>query len=416
MMFTARPLFHDGTYYTYLSFPFLIPFVLLYTCIVKTLSYVCSKRANSESFTDDCLLIEDGDCFELPPADLEVHPLAIVTGSNTGIGLELSYHLVTRGYNVIVACRSRDKGETAAREINVRTMTNNNRGGKAFFLHPCDLSSFQSIQDFVKQFHKCSDLYNGSLNILVNNAGANVVGVSDDGLDLSFQTNFLGHYLLTRLLLPDLKRARNYVSYPTKYEAGRIVNLASVLHHFASPMPRAKEEWKRNWIEKCGVNAYAHSKLAAILFTIELNQRYDDVWAMSVNPGAVNSDIWRFFPPLVKKLVIEPMFRLLFLTPAQGSSAVLAAAIGCKIPKSVIYLQPYWLPTKSTICQGTDMNKNWCYECPFPAFEIIGPYVGHAATEPRLPQKDRGAQSSAELWSACEDILLEKIPNLKLPQ
>lgn len=392
-----KPLLYDGTYFTSAAFALISPLAVLYTSVTHMLQVANTWKVGKQI---------TGKQFELPPRhahDSARLPLAIITGSNTGIGFELALNFVISGYNVILACRSRDKGDAAANDINARAQRVSSRQslGKAVFVTPCDLSSFQSIHSFVDEVRR-SHLYNGCLNVLVNNAGINFNGVSGDGLDLCFQSNFVGHYLLTRLLLPDLKKARNYSTHPDLFEAGRIVNLSSVMHHFASPLPLSKEGWKNQCIEiprhvKPEKRfTYSHSKVAAILFTIQLNKLYADsnIRAISVNPGAVNSDIWRHIHPTLFKYIVGPVFRLLYLTPAQASSGVFAAATGIHRGNRT-YFQPYWLP-KSTA------------STPFPVLEMLGPFVGSLATEPRLPNVDDTMKSAENLWIACEEVLHDK--------
>ncbi|KAK1742412.1 retinol dehydrogenase-related protein, partial [Skeletonema marinoi] len=151
--------------------------------------------------------------------------IAIITGSNTGVGFETAQGLAQRGYHVILACRNRQKGLDAREEDESKVV------GKASFLQPLDLASFASIRSFCNSFSEKYD----SLNILVNNAGINSQGdVTEDGLEMCFQSNFVGHFLLTKLLIPSLLNAENtYKNNKYKDEAGRIVNLSSVTHHFA---------------------------------------------------------------------------------------------------------------------------------------------------------------------------------------
>jgi retinol dehydrogenase-12 len=401
-MMLPKPLLYDGTYFTNVAFSLFSPLAVLYTSVTHVLQVANIWKVGKQL---------TGKPFELPPRsahDTARLPLAIITGSNTGIGFELALNFVLSGYNVILACRSRDKGEEAAKTIDTRAQhgTQLQTVGKAMFVTPCDLSSFQSIHSFVDEVRRCH-LYNGCLNVLVNNAGINFNGVSGDGLDLCFQSNFVGHYLLTRLLLPDLKKARNYVTYPEIFEAGRIVNLSSVMHHFASPLPLSKEEWKNQCIDiprhlkPENRFTYSHSKVAAILFTTQLNKLYQDsnIHAISVNPGAVNSDIWRHINPTLFKYIVGPVFRLLYLTPAQASSGVFAAATGVNRSNST-YFQPYWLPKSIS-------------STPFPVFEMLGPFIGSLATEPRLPQGDDTTKSAENLWMACEDVLHAKNVHIK---
>eukprot|EP00520_Triparma_pacifica_P015797 CAMPEP_0118632428 /NCGR_PEP_ID=MMETSP0785-20121206/442_1 /TAXON_ID=91992 /ORGANISM="Bolidomonas pacifica, Strain CCMP 1866" /LENGTH=343 /DNA_ID=CAMNT_0006523203 /DNA_START=160 /DNA_END=1188 /DNA_ORIENTATION=+ len=290
--------------------------------------------------------------------------LAIVTGSNTGIGYTTALGLAQCGVKVIIACRSKEKGEKAAREINEAT----GGSGNAEFLEALDLSSLESVAKFAEAVRGKYE----KVDLLVNNAGINTSGTSQDGLDLCFQTNFLGHYHLTRLLLPNL----------LKSSSPRVVNLSSVMHHFGNDYSSV-EEWE-NVMAVGSDNSYANSKLASILFTIELNSRYSDVGlrSISVNPGAVNSDIWRSFNPTLRKYVLGPAFSAIYLDTTQGASCSLAASLSNDLNPETIYLQPYAFP-RATI--GTGGAGERSYDTTFPLFEMLGVYVGYSSTTPRLP-------------------------------
>jgi NAD(P)-dependent dehydrogenase (short-subunit alcohol dehydrogenase family) len=178
---------------------------------------------------------------------------------------------------VILATRSRDKGEQAAARIR-------SKGGNAMFVHPLDLSSFESVREFARVIRERYP----TIHCLVNNAGINTPGlISEDHLDLLFQSNFLGHYLLTAELWDVLD----------KNNRARIINVSSVMHHFCGNFDIENIDfWKRvaspiDSNKQHGVTkhyTYSLSKLAAILFSMELNQRYgDQVRSIAVNPGAV---------------------------------------------------------------------------------------------------------------------------------
>ena len=355
-------------YYTSKAFYTFAPLAVVYTIIANSALLVAKPfsfiRRNfipmnmhvpiEERFTLTTRTTRTNDGDEIKAIDNmeSVNHTVIVTGSNTGIGFETASSLVELGYDVILACRSRDKGERAAQKINSRfggggttqplsPPSSSSSFGEAIFLHPLDLSSFNSVRSFVKVFQSKY----GHLNILVNNAGINSSGTSVDGMDLCFQTNFLGHYLLTRLLLPHLLKAKNH--FPSNdggiaqngVEAGRVVNLSSVTHHFAGASEERRngvkthgihnEEWWRGCTEPTvSENTYKESKMAALLLTHELNRRYSNqgLRAVSVNPGAVNSDIWRDFPAFMMKV-----HDMIYLTSKQGSRPSYAAAIGdCK--------------------------------------------------------------------------------------
>jgi NAD(P)-dependent dehydrogenase (short-subunit alcohol dehydrogenase family) len=207
--------------------------------------------------------------------------VAIVTGSNTGIGFETARALaVDYGYTVVLACRSRNRAEQAARRIQQEAT-----GARALFVHPLDLSSLQSVQDFARVLQETYG--EAGIHVLVNNAGrcTNEAEATVDGMDLLFQANFVGHYALTRELLRRKLLAPN----------ARVVNLSSVMHHFCGDSKGRLEDvgfWKK--VARTGIQdslskrKYHLSKLAAILFSIELNRRFgDNLQAIAVNPGAV---------------------------------------------------------------------------------------------------------------------------------
>jgi NAD(P)-dependent dehydrogenase (short-subunit alcohol dehydrogenase family) len=308
--------------------------------------------------------------------------IAIVTGSNTGIGFETAKALVVKyGYTVILACRSRDKAMRAVETINEEAEVAGSQG-RAVFVHPLDLSSFQSVREFAAELKK----QHAKLHLLVNNAGLSVPGSvkqEDTGMSMNttFTSNFTGHFLLTSLLMPILVRQKNT----------RIINLSSVMHHFAGNTNSTGEHvcqeqfWRDVATPRTRPRAtYPASKLAAVLFTAELNRRYGDkVLSVAVNPGGVNSDIWRGVNPVVRWL-----FKLIYLTNEQGCSTTLAAAL---LPAKELedhllcpYLQPYWLP------------GNYTKRPPFPLAEMLAPYAGHVRTRARLPSDPTAAGTA--LW------------------
>jgi len=346
-----------------------------------------------------------------------------ITGSNTGVGFETAQGLAQRGYHVILACRSRQKGLDAAEKINKHIITscteqNSKIAGKASFLQPLDLASFASIRSFCKAFSEKYD----QLNILVNNAGINSQGdVTEDGLEMCFQSNFVGHFLLTKLLIPCLQNAKNtYKNNEYKDEAGRIVNLSSVTHHFAPSNERThhpndggslpenngihdKHFWLGSAMPGGSTATYRESKLASILFTIELNKRFGSekgIRSISVNPGSVSSDIWRNESAFTQKI-----YRMVYLTPKQGSSTSIAGSVG-NFPIDAIYLQPYWQPTifRSKMHSAIQSFQR-SYPLPFPMFEMLGPYISHSVTVPRLPADGCGGYKSAgQLWDVCDNL------------
>jgi NAD(P)-dependent dehydrogenase (short-subunit alcohol dehydrogenase family) len=214
--------------------------------------------------------------------------VALVTGSNTGVGYQTAKTLAQdHGFEVIIACRSSEKGIQACSEINTASNQHPPRmvGGKAVFVQPLDLADLESVRAFCQTVNEQYD----TIDVLVNNAGRNSAGATPDAgsPDLIFQTNFMGHFLLTNLLVDKCRR---------------IVNLASVMHHFPKYSKwddddiNSIEFWRKNAVEPTAADAgvvrktYAASKLAALLFSLELNRRYGKskgIRSIAVNPGSV---------------------------------------------------------------------------------------------------------------------------------
>jgi len=233
--------------------------------------------------------------------------LVIVTGSNTGIGKETAREFVRRGARVIMACRNVAKGWDAANEIS------KDAKGQAI-VYQLDLSSFKSIRKFVEEVLNSET----TVDILVNNAG--LVGfekqTTEDGFDLTFQTNYLGPFLLTMLLLEKLKSCA----------PARIVNLASSLHKFGDI------DWEDINMEKPGsydgVKAYNQSKIAIILITKELSNKLKgtQVTTYAVNPGPVRTEIGRN-QPLILAIIHFFTIRPFSKNAVQGAQPTIYCAL-----------------------------------------------------------------------------------------
>lgn len=239
--------------------------------------------------------------------------VAIITGSNTGIGYETARSLVLQhNYVVIMACRSRDKALEAISRIEKEQQQqqtgssssstgSTGTGGRAVFVHPLDLSCCQSITKFAEAVEISEyATTNGGIGCLINNAGRNTNGPSIDiagnsKFDLLFMSNFLGHYLLTcKLMKLLLMKKKKINGEQDNNNVPRIINLSSVMHHFVGNHPLDNEKF---WID-CATcddsssykqhDVYSLSKLAALLFSQELNTRYScQIKSIAVNPGAV---------------------------------------------------------------------------------------------------------------------------------
>jgi retinol dehydrogenase-12 len=203
----------------------------------------------------------------------------LITGATGGIGLETARALAKLGARVVLGARDAVRVQAVAREIAAA-------GGSAETLD-VDLASFASVRRAAGRF---SDAH-ASLDVLVNNAGIAMRErlVTEDGHERTWQTNFLSHFLLTRLLLPKLRAGAK----------PRIVNVSSEAHR------TGRLVWEDLELEHGyrAFRAYANTKLAQILFTRELARREPEVTANAVHPGTIATGIWREAPAFPRWLL-----------------------------------------------------------------------------------------------------------------
>lgn len=198
-------------------------------------------------------------------------PLVLVTGSTDGIGKETAAALASLGARVIVHGRSPERTRAAAEQVRTRAP------GAWVGEVSGDLSvraDVRAIADAVLRTH-------GTLDVLINNAGVFMQrrAVTPDGMESTLAVNLLAPVLLTHLLLPAL----------TASGAGRVINVSSVAHL------RGRIDWN-DWqgeLDFDGYQAYAQSKLALVLFTVELARRLagQPVVANSLHPGVVTTKL-----------------------------------------------------------------------------------------------------------------------------
>src|SRR5215216_408251 len=181
---------------------------------------------------------------------------AVVTGGNSGIGRAAARALAQAGARVVLAVRDTGKGQAAAAAMPGRTE-----------VRRLDLASLASIHEFAAA-------WDGELDLLINNAGVMVppFARTEDGFELRFGTNHLGHFALTNLLLGHV--------------TGRVVTVSSTAHRFGK-IDFDDLNWERRPYKAW--RAYGQSKLANLLFTAELQRRLTEggsrVLATAAHPG-----------------------------------------------------------------------------------------------------------------------------------
>jgi NAD(P)-dependent dehydrogenase (short-subunit alcohol dehydrogenase family) len=205
---------------------------------------------------------------------------AIVTGANTGIGLETARVLALRGCEVTMACRDLDKAGSGRQRI-----LSESAGAiepEQLRVEELDLASLDSVRDFA-QGTLASDR---PIHLLINNAGVMLPDrrTTRDGFEAHFGINHLGHFLLTRLLEDRIRESA----------PARVVMVSSSAMQFAALTPELEDlDWQtRKW---SGWRAYGSSKLMNLLFANELNRRFagDGVVANTLHPGIVKTELAR---------------------------------------------------------------------------------------------------------------------------
>ena len=200
--------------------------------------------------------------------------LALITGANAGLGLETARALAARGATVVLACRSPQRAEAARRELLASPTC---RG--AVDVLPLDLADLDGVAAAAETL---ADRY-GRLDLLINNAG--VMGLprtlTRDGFEFQFGINHLGHFALTRRLLPLMESSPD----------ARVVTVTSGAQHFGRidyddlQGERRYDRWK----------AYAQSKLANVMFALELQDRLSAagsrVRSLAAHPGVARTNL-----------------------------------------------------------------------------------------------------------------------------
>ena len=232
----------------------------------------------------------------------------LITGGNSGIGKATATALARAGAAVVITARDATRGREAVTDIA------RDAGNGSVEVRNLDLARLSTVRSFAEGF--LAD--HPRLDVLILNAGLTAAKrqVTDDGFELLFQVNHLGHFLLTRLL-----QDRLVASAPA-----RVVVVASSSHRQAGPLDFDDLQSERNFL---GLRAYARSKLANILFARELARRLDGtgVTVNALHPGTVRTG-WGADGDAGRLLTVGlTLARWWFLSPEQGAdTAVYLAA------------------------------------------------------------------------------------------
>lgn len=242
---------------------------------------------------------------------------AIITGGTSGIGAETARVLAKRGARVILPARSMKNAE----ETRGRIVTECPEA--EIIVMALDLSSLNSVTNFVTRFHSIGF----PLNLLINNAGkfAEEHAISEDGVEMTFATNYLGHFVLTKMLMKKMVETAKETGIE-----GRIVNVSSAIHGwFTGDVISYLAHICRNKSEYDATRAYALSKLANVFHTNELARRLKEmdanVTVNCVHPGVVRTRLTREREGFLTDLVFFLASKLLKTIPQAAATTCYVA-------------------------------------------------------------------------------------------
>lgn len=282
---------------------------------------------------------------------------AVITGTG-GLGLQDALALARAGANVVIAGRNPLKGNSAARQVQEAA------SGSRVTFELLDLANLHSIETFSVRMSRTHT----SLDLLINNAAVMNPphrAVTDDGFEMQFGTNYLGHFALTAHLLPLLRKSRQ----------PRVISLSSVAAR-AGKIDLDDLQSERNYAP---MRAYGQSKLACLMFALELQRRSDaagwGIESIAAHPGISRTDL---IPNGAGSSSVAGLLRralwFVFQPAAQGALPTLFAATS---PEAVG--GAYYGPHKLSETRG------------FPAIA-------------KVPPQALDTSIAARLWSASEQI------------
>jgi protochlorophyllide reductase len=281
----------------------------------------------------------------------------LITGANSGIGFQAARALAGKGARVLLACRSADRGATAVEQVG--------GGAELVLLDLADLGSVRAAATRVRE------LTGDRLDALVNNAGVMMTPKrrTADGFELQFGTNHVGHAVLTWLLMPAL-------------HGGRVVTLSSPVARTGKVDLADPNFEHRHYLP---TTAYAQSKLANLMFALELDRRAAkaglDVTSVAAHPGYTDTN-------LVANMAGSrggPLANVVDFVGGLGNKLIAQSAAAGALPTLYAATMP-------------DV-RGGAYYAPDGLFELHG-----HPTEVRIPTVARNAETAAALWERTAEL------------
>ena len=246
--------------------------------------------------------------FDLRQVPRQTGRTALVTGANIGLGLETAKAFAGLGGSVILACRDTDKARVARDAILAQ------HPQAEVQIEGIDLSDLASVRACATRILSQRQ----GLDLLINNAGIMMppYRLSKDGFESQFAANYLGHFVLTGLLLPLLNAT----------PGARVVTLSSLAHRWG-PIRYDDPHFQQGYDKR---RAYGQSKLACLVFAFELQRRLaasgSSTLSVAAHPGVAATNLGQHLPGLARWLM--PMAGLVFNSAEGGALPTLYAALG----------------------------------------------------------------------------------------
>jgi NAD(P)-dependent dehydrogenase (short-subunit alcohol dehydrogenase family) len=285
--------------------------------------------------------------------------VVVVTGGNSGVGYEAGVALARQGAHVVLTARDRRRGDEALARLHKRT------AGASAEVMALDLASFASIRTFAADVLERQP----QIDVLINNAGGVLSDrrLTADGFEMTFGVNHLGHFLLTTLLLDRLLAGA----------PARIVNVASVAHRLAGGLTFGDLQFEtRGYV---GITAYNESKLANVLFTMELARRLDGtgVTANACHPGPVRSGFGRDTDTRGFDRFVSTLSQPFLIGPRRGAGPLVQLASSSRL---------------------ADVTGGYFTRWPLA-------YVPGPARRRRPARAARDPEAARRLWTVSEDLV-----------
>lgn len=282
----------DGVYYATVA------------VIIATSLFYCRKYIRGDRFEED--VRADG-------------KIVAVTGANSGIGQAIAAELNRRGAIVYMLIRNQQRGLES-----IKRLEEAGCDPKRLIIRLVDLAQFSTLRrfadDFVKEVPR--------LDILICNAGVLRVPTftkTVDGYEKTWQCNYLGHFLLTELLLPLISKSTD----------GRIINVSSVLYEYGDTISLGVVNDPQNY---GGMTAYSRSKMAQVMYTRHLarfvEKRNLPITVTVCHPGNVDTNILKESGYQWVRVVFRPIMWFVLMTDDDGAQMPLYLAVSKKLPKN----------------------------------------------------------------------------------